>query len=345
MSGLRIVHAVRSHRFAGVEQHIRRLALAQAEAGDTVHVVGGDPVRMADELARGGVAFTPATTTVAVMRALHRLAAHTDVVNAHMTAADGATVLACRGAGRPALVSTRHFAQPRARIRLLGQWIDAKMDAEIAVSTFVARAIRVPSTVVYPGLPAVTAVSDHNRELIVLMAQRLQPEKHSTLGVRAFALSGLAERGWILEVAGDGPDLEEMTRLTAEHGVSESVRFVGFRDDVPALMSRASLLLATCPVEGLGLTVLEAMAGGLPVVAPAVGGPAELLEGLDSRALFAADVAREAAAHLRALADDDKGRAAYGSAVRSRQRSRFTVSRQVADTRRVYERAIEARRV
>ncbi len=344
MSGLRIVHAVRSHRFAGVEQHIRRLALAQAETGDTVHVVGGDPVRMADELARGGVSFTPATTTMAVMRAVHRLAAHTDVVNSHMTAADGATVLACRGAGRPVRVSTRHFAQPRARIRPLGQWIDAQMDAEIAVSAFVARATRVPSTVVYPGLPPAADTAGQRREPIVLMAQRLQPEKHSPLGIRAFALSGLAARGWILEVAGDGPDGAEMARLAAELGISESVHFAGFRDDVPALMGRASLLLATCPVEGLGLTVLESMAAGLPVVAPGVGGPAELLAGLDPRALFTADVAEDAAERLRSLADDDAGRAAYGVAARSRQRSRFTVTRQAEDTRAVYERAIEVRR-
>ena len=63
--------------------------------------------------------------------------------------------------------------------------------------------------------------------------------------------------------------------------------------------SRAGILLAPCPNEGLGLTVLEAMATALPVIAADAGGHTELLIDLDARALFAARDVEAAAANLR----------------------------------------------
>jgi len=105
-------------------------------------------------------------------------------------------------------------------------------------------------------------------------------------------------------------------------------------------MARASVLLATCPIEGFGLTVLEAMASGLPVVAPDTGGPAEMLEGLDPRALFPADDAAAAGAQLRSLAANEKDRIAFGDAVRARQQQSFTVEAQARATEAVYRAAL-----
>ena len=121
------------------------------------------------------------------------------------------------------------------------------------------------------------------------MAQRLQPEKRTDVGVRAFAASGLAAEGWTLDVAGIGPEREALESLAAELGVATSVRFSGYRTDLPDLLARAGLLLAPCPVEGLGLTLLEAMASGLPPVAADAAGHVELLAGLDPRCRFTAD--------------------------------------------------------
>ncbi|MEV8368597.1 glycosyltransferase family 4 protein [Microbacterium sp. NPDC064584] len=340
---LRILHAIRSDGFAGVEQFVRRLAVAQAEAGDRVHVIGGDPRRMSEVLGGAGVGFAPAARTAEVVRAIRELHTHVQVVNTHMTAADAAAVIALTGVrARPAVVSTRHFARQRGRVGPVP--IDAvvrrMIGHEIAISQAVAQMTSVPSTVVHSGVEVVRSTGTRIRRRTVLMAQRLEPEKATDVGIRAFAASGVAADGWTLEIAGRGTEQENLTRAAEALGIGAVTRFLGFRNDLPDLMSEAGILLAPCPNEGLGLTVLEAMATALPVVAADGGGHAELLEGLDERALFPIGDADRAAAALRALAADPVARAALGSRAQLRQRESFTVAAQVEGTAKVYLAAI-----
>ncbi|WP_353827035.1 glycosyltransferase [Agromyces sp. SYSU T0242] len=342
---LRILHAIRSDGFSGVEQFVLRLARTQAADGHAVHVIGGDPPRMRPGLDAAGVGHTPAARTIEVLRAVRGLAAEVDVVNTHMTAADVAAVAALatgRPSRRPALVATCHFARARGRVGPIP--IDAlvgpRLDAQLAISAAVAAAVSGPSTVVHTGIEPRAAGDPAARERTVLMAQRLQPEKRSDVGMRAFAASGLAGRGWTLEVAGIGPEREPLERLAAELGVAASVRFSGYRTDLPDLLARSGLLLAPCPVEGLGLTLLEAMASGLPPVAADAAGHVEVLDGLDPRTRFAADDADAAGARLRELAADPAARAALGEAARARQQQHFSLRAQAAGTEAVYRDAI-----
>lgn len=341
---MRILHAIRSDGFAGVEQFVARLARAQAADGHAVRVIGGDPVRMGPLLDPAGVSHIPtADRAPAVMTAVRAHAREADVVNSHMTAADVATACALVGVRhRPAHVSTRHFAQPRGRLGPIP--IDAlltpRLDAEISISRAVAAATGRPSTVVHSG---VLNVDDARlpRARTILMAQRLEPEKRAALGMQAFAISGLARDGWRLEIAGNGSERPRLTALAEELGID--VRFLGFRADVDALMQSAGMLLAPCTIEGLGLTVIEAMAAGLPVVAANAGGHTEILEGLDRRALYSPEDAEAAARNLVSLAQDDAGRAALGSAGRERQRAAFSLDAQMLATQAVYD-AVTARR-
>lgn len=345
MRPLRIVHAVRSNSFAGVEQFVRRLALAQRAHGHEVTVIGGAAAQMADELHAGGVGYEPGVRTIDVARAVRRRAHGTDVVNTHMTAADGAAAVALLGLRhRPALVSTRHFAQRRGSRgpAFVYRAIEARIDAEVAVSRTVAEAIGRPSTVVYTGVADVPATIGP-RTRTVLAAQRLQPEKRTHIAVQAFAASGLAGDGWGLQIAGDGAERLALGALAASLGVDASVSLLGFRGDVPELMARAGLLIAPCPVEGLGLTVLEAMACGLPVIAADAAGHRELLDGLDPGARFAPGDVAGAASALRRFAGDPDARAALGSAGHARQRAVFSVAAQVAGTDAVYRAAMERR--
>ena len=335
---LRILHAIRSDGFAGVEQFVLRLALAQAADGHDVAVIGGAAERMHPDLAAVGVEHVPAARTVEVVRAIRPRAAHVDVVNTHMTAADVAAVVALTGRRRPALVSTRHFAQPRGRLGPVP--IDAlvrhRIDAEVSISAAVAASVDRPSTVVHTGVDPRPLGDGRPRDRTVLIAQRLEPEKHTHVGLRAFTASSLADDGWVLEIAGDGSERDALQALARDLGLDDVVRFSGFRSDLPAVMDRAAILIAPCPVEGLGLTVLEAMAGGLPVVAAAAGGHVELLDGLDERTLFAPDDAEEAGRRLRALAGDEPGRVALGDAERARQQQAFSTRAQADGTEAVY---------
>lgn len=340
---LRIVHVVCTDSFAGVERYVQRIAIAQAGDGHDVMVAGGARSEMEGPLQAAGVEFRPAPGVLAAARVLRtRGRAGVDVVNTHMTASDLAAVVA--GVGRhSALVATRHFAQPRGRIGTvpIDRLIAPRFDAEIAISRAVATAIGVPSTVVHPGIAEADAAPVAGSRTI-LMAQRLQPEKHSWLGVRAFSASGLAADGWRLVVAGDGPERDELSRLGRELGVAGQVELLGFRSDVQRLLQESAIVIAPCPREGLGLTVLEAMSHAVPVVAAGAAGHLDLIGGVDPLLLFPPDDAEAAGQRLRALADDPRSRVRLGLALQQRQRAEFTVTAQAAATERVYREALRS---
>jgi glycosyltransferase involved in cell wall biosynthesis len=349
-ASLRIVHAVRSDGFSGVERYIAQLARAQAEAGHRVRVIGGDPARMRAALAGTGIPHRAARTTAGVARALRPVCHDADIVNTHMTAADLGAVVAFAGRRRrPAVVSTRHFARSRGSAGPL-PWdrvVSLVVDRELAISQAVADTTGVRATVVRTGLDAAPPTLDESvtpRTTVVLMAQRLQPEKHTGDGIRAFAASGLAADGWTLQIAGDGPERAMLEKLAQDLGVGEAVDFLGYRTDVPGLMAAASLLLAPCPVEGLGLTVLEALRAGLPVVAARGGGHVEVLDGLSPHALYDPDDAVAGGAALRALADDPSAWSVYAEGERARQRSAYSLAAQVTGTDAVYRDALAGRR-
>lgn len=337
---MKITHAVCSDSFAGVERYVLRIALAQAAAGHDVTVLGGDPAQMRRPLRDAGVGFAPMPRFTSGIRTLRR---HTDadVVNTHMTAADVAAV-AAGVHRRSVLVSTRHFAQRRGTIGPvpIDALIARRFDAEIAISAAVAEQIRLPSTVVHTGVADSSPSPAVRSSRTILMAQRLQPEKHSPLGVRAFAASGLASAGWRLVIAGEGPELDQIVRLSRELGVAGQIDVLGFRDDVPQLLNDSAMLLATCPREGLGLTVLEAMSHALPVVAAGAAGHLDLVGDADAALLFTPDDVADAASSLRALADDPELRSRAGLALQQRQRTMFTLKAQADNTELVYREAL-----
>lgn len=334
---MRIVHAVRSNAFAGVERHITVLTHAQRALGDEVIVIGGDPDRMARQLGRE-VRHLSASTTAGVATALLR-AGRVDVVHVHMTSAEAAAALTQL---RHPYVVTRHFASWRGQTalgRCAAPLLRRRHGRQIAVSEFVARAVDGPSTVVYAGVSERALATD--RAPWVLVCQRLEPEKQTGLALEAFALSGLATQGWRLVVAGTGRQTEALRDQAAALGIDRQFDLLGFSSDVPALMDEASVLLATAPAEPFGLSVVEAMACGLPVLASAAGGHLESVGRVQGAALYPPGAARTAAQMLRALAHDKRERDAYGRRLQSVQRQFFTPDRQARDTRRVYEDLLE----
>lgn len=332
-----IRHVVLTQSFAGVERHVCVLANAQARRGHQVQVWGGDPASMLG-LLLPHVDYQPAEAILPTIMRSVRLNSP-DILHAHMTKAEVAS-LPARALGDTPLVVTRHFASQRGR-RRGGAVVRALMghmaDAQIAISAFVASAVDGPSTVVYPGveIPEFAATS---RSPVVLLAQRLQSEKNSHLAVHAFAAG--APEHWTLEVAGDGPERPRLEALAAELGIVDRVHFLGFRHDIPQIMARASVMIAPCAIEGLGLSVLEAMAHHLPVIASRAGAHPETVGRAQAARLFPADDWREAAAQLSALCGDRDAREEYGNQLADVQRNLFTPESQAIGTEAVYRKVL-----
>jgi glycosyltransferase involved in cell wall biosynthesis len=335
-TSLSIIQTVRSDGFAGVERYICQVTNAMVGRGHQVVVIGGDPERMHSEL-DPGIEHVPASSVPGAVRALlgHRRA---DIVHAHMTAAETAAWLA-HPVQRAPIVATRHFAAERGSsrpARLVAAMVSRSISLDIAISQFVASSIEGPSVLLPNGVP------DRDQAPLdgstVLMLQRLRAEKSPELGVAAFAESGLASDGWRLVVAGVGDLRASLGREADRLGVADTVEFVGQIADTDRLLDQASVLLAPAPDEPFGLSVVEAMAHGVPVVAAGGGAHVETV-GSDGL-LFPPGDAATAARALVELARDRARRHEVGTALRRRQQQRYSLDDHVVRLVQLYRQIV-----
>ncbi len=184
---------------------------------------------------------------------------------------------------------------------------------------------------------------DPGARLLVCVARFHPVKDHETL-VRAFARVAAARPGTELLLVGDGPERARIEALAAELAVGSHVRFLGLRDDVPAILRAADLFVLTSASEAAPLTLLEAMATGLPAVATAVGGVPEILhDGVEGLLVPRADP-EAAAAAIEALLGDRARAAAMGRAGRSRVEESYRLENTVAAYGALYERLAAGRR-
>ena len=79
-------------------------------------------------------------------------------------------------------------------------------------------------------------------------------------------------------LAGDGELREELEKRAQELGIAASVRFVGYRHDIPDLLAAADVVAHAAHTEGLCSSLIDAMMCGKPIVATTAGGIPDLLE-------------------------------------------------------------------
>jgi glycosyltransferase involved in cell wall biosynthesis len=115
-------------------------------------------------------------------------------------------------------------------------------------------------------------------EWLVLQVARLDALKDHATAVRTLArVIGHGIRAQLVLV-GEGPEHTKIRQVAQQHNLERQVRFLGLRTDIPRLLSAADLCLLTSVSEGIPLTLIEAMAVGLPVVSTRVGGVQEVIE-------------------------------------------------------------------
>jgi glycosyltransferase involved in cell wall biosynthesis len=142
----------------------------------------------------------------------------------------------------------------------------------------------------------------------------------------------------VCAIVGDGELKAELEALARTLGVERAMRFPGFRTDVPTVLKALDLFVMPSHMEGLGTSVLDAMAAGVPVVGTEAGGMPESIEhGVTGLVCPIRDADAIARAVLSILGDPARGRA-LADAARARVRERFSTDAMVDGTVRVYER-------
>jgi len=151
-------------------------------------------------------------------------------------------------------------------------------DAVIATSQAVATVVRSGRVrVVYPGVCLQLAQRPGDGPTIGA-AGRLVPIKGYNYLLEAFAAARAVWPSICLEIAGDGPCRAELEAQAAYLRIDNAVSFLGWCDNLSERMSKWSLFVQPSIEEALGITVLQAMASGLPVVASDVGGLPEIVD-------------------------------------------------------------------
>lgn len=162
---------------------------------------------------------------------------------------------------------------------------------------------------------------------------RLSAEKdHQTLLNACRLLAGNTTR-FHLEIIGDGPLRILLEKTVKDFGIEEFVSFCGMRHDVPEQLRRLDIFVLSSTTEGTSLTLLEAMATGLPVVATNVGGnPEVVVDGITGYIVPPKDPA-EMACKLIFLLNNDNLRRQIGKEGRNRVFDKFSIK----ETARQYE--------
>jgi glycosyltransferase involved in cell wall biosynthesis len=276
-----------------------------------------------------------------------------DVVHTHNTYPHIYGSIAARMAGVPVVINTRHGQRAghgwKSKVQF--RWASHLVDKIVAVSDDASRlcieADGVRShkvTRIWNGID----VDDFKytgplKTPVAISVARLSAEKDFPTLLRAMAIAVRQVPDLVLNLVGDGPERNRLERLSAELKLTDSVRFLGDRADVPALLSSAGFFVTASLTEGISLTLLEAMAVGLPVIATAVGGNTEIVDDpLTGRLVPPNDEDRLAAAMVD-MCQQSQRWAVLGRAGRDRVQSHFDVRRMVVDYECLYRNLLSER--
>jgi glycosyltransferase involved in cell wall biosynthesis len=274
-----------------------------------------------------------------------------DLIHSHLFWAN----LAARAAGRwgavPVVINSHHGTDGWLSLshRLLEKSTVACTDKVVACSEAVRRfaveRLRLPAAKVLAipnGIPVERFADRSGREaaraelgldantFAVGSVGRLdEPVKGYAVLLAALQRVCAAHSEVVCLLCGDGPARARLEAMAGERGLASRVRFLGERQDVPRILQALDLYVQPSLMEGFGLSVLEAMASRLPVIATTSGGLPEVARAGVTADLVPPGSAARLAFGIEALIGDPARRAAYAREGEARARSEFRLERMV----------------
>ena len=173
---------------------------------------------------------------------------------------------------------------------------------------------------------------------VVAGVGRLNPQKNFSLFLQVAAAVSARHPGAIFLLAGEGPEEQLLRHQAAELGLGDRVRFAGYVADTRQVYLASDILLMPSLFEGLPMTLLEAMAMGLPVVASELDGIAEVVEdGLDGF-LVPSGQARMFSDRVCQLLDSPDLAKRFGTSSSEKVQRQFSAVRLCREVEAVYDR-------
>jgi len=236
------------------------------------------------------------------------------------------------------------------------------LDRMIVVSEFIAESLKKthfsPSriAVVYDGVQTARfATLRHgdqqprksNLPMRIALVARINSWKRQDLLIEAMSLlrgSGMEFKVVLfgdIDPAADSYN-RQIRRMVEDKGLKDNVIFWGFESDIDLIYKMSDVLVQCSPREPLGTCVLEAMAAGIPVIAPNSGGSPEMVRHWKEGLLFQPGDASALAENLLLLASNPDLYSEFSVNAQRRAVNLFDISSHVSQLQRVYEELIEA---
>jgi len=280
-----------------------------------------------------------------------------DVLHTHLFHAGAIGRVAARGANRPRIASHVHTVEGRSLPwrnrfdRLTLRWIDVEICVSQAVARDRARRIGAPES----KLRVIPNGVDLERPRQLERVTRAKATTGLVPGMRTILAIGRLDRqkGFdvLVETAphllsgnedlqivivGEGPERETLERAIARLGLAERVLMPGYREDIGRYLARAEVLVMPSRWEGFGITAVEAMAAGVPVIASDVDSLPEIVEHQRTGLLVPPEDIAALANAVRSLLADPATRSAMSDAARAAS-ERFSIESMVCACTQLYE--------
>jgi glycosyltransferase involved in cell wall biosynthesis len=173
--------------------------------------------------------------------------------------------------------------------------------------------------------------------LLGIVAQLIPRKGHSDL---FRALESLADPGCWLLVLGQGKEESRLREEVRRRGLGGQIVFAGFREDAARILPCLDALVHPAHREGLGVSVLEAAAEGVPIIATNAGGLVDLIIHGDTGLLVSPGAPDELVEAITLLRDNRELGRELANAARRKVTAEFTVEEMIEGTLRVYERVL-----
>lgn len=172
---------------------------------------------------------------------------------------------------------------------------------------------------------------------VAISVGRLSPEKDYGTLLRAMTVVLRRFPNFRLKLVGDGAERPKLESMAKELGIENQIEFLGERTDVHDLLATAGFFVSSSKTEGISLTLLEAMAVGLPVVTTAVGGSPEIVVPNHTGKLVPSEDPRLLGNAMVEMIEEQAIWPEIGKAGRERVESHFNVRKMISEYESLYE--------
>jgi glycosyltransferase involved in cell wall biosynthesis len=331
---MKVLH-VAGPNSGGIASHIRQLRQGLAVRGV--------------ESALAPPATVRPNSLVQVARELKR--GRYDLVHCHGFQGGAVGRVAARMLGIPALVTIHNTLQAggiAGRCAILTENMLRSCTAKwVAVSAFLRNyawnVLKVPderTEVIANGIDMPQELPPWSSGPVVGVVARLVPSKGVDVFLRAVQLLRPEIPELKAVIIGHGPAENELKYMAQSLGLKNTVKFLGHCQDVPSLLKGISVFVLPTRSEGLGISILEAMAMGVPVVATAVGGVPELVRHRQTGILVRVDEFGAIARAVKQILNNREETEAMRRAAFEHVRAKHSAAQMVERTLDVYRQVV-----